>query len=86
MHAVYIYLKHPDYVKHTKALSTLSRGVMLVGPPGTELMQLAVVKALAAHLEVNLLVLTSDMLNMSLAMSGYVWTSVSGFPCVVVNF
>jgi SpoVK/Ycf46/Vps4 family AAA+-type ATPase len=32
--AVYIYLKHPDFVKHTKSLSSMSRGVMLVGPPG----------------------------------------------------
>lgn len=62
---MYIYLKHPDYVKHTKSLSTMSRGVMLCGTQGTELMQLVIVKALAAHLGANVLEFSSDWLNLT---------------------
>lgn len=62
--SMYIYLRRPEYVKYTANLASVSPRILLTGPPGSEIYQELLVKALAHQLEANLLVL--DCANMLL--------------------
>eukprot|EP00897_Mesotaenium_endlicherianum_P001916 jgi/Mesen1/1752/ME001390S00741 len=57
--STYIHLKRPEFAKYTSELSSISPRILLTGPPGSELYQEAVVKALARHLQVKLLIFDS---------------------------
>eukprot|EP00249_Psilotum_nudum_P017328 c26263_g1_i1 orf=358-3672(-) len=55
-------LAQPKYTKHGKALPSASHFILLRGPSGTEIYQEILIRALARHLKVSLLVLDSDFL------------------------
>eukprot|EP00245_Coleochaete_scutata_P002259 TRINITY_DN12970_c0_g1_i1.p1 TRINITY_DN12970_c0_g1~~TRINITY_DN12970_c0_g1_i1.p1 ORF type:complete len:987 (+),score=246.26 TRINITY_DN12970_c0_g1_i1:153-3113(+) len=59
--SVYIHVKRPDFAKYTTELTTISPRMLLSGPPGTELYQETLVKALARHLQAKLLVFDSTL-------------------------
>lgn len=55
-------LWHHKQTKFGKSLRTSSRLVLLTGPPGTEIYQEKLLRALAQHLKASLLILDSDVL------------------------
>lgn len=55
-------LYHFNLAKFGRSLRTSSHLILLSGPPGTEIYQEKLVKALARHLQTSLLVLDSDLL------------------------
>eukprot|EP00249_Psilotum_nudum_P021318 c28064_g2_i2 orf=544-3357(-) len=57
--SMYIFLKRPEFTKYTTSLATVSPRILLTGPLGSEIYQESLVKALAHHLQVNMLTLDS---------------------------
>ncbi|XP_024528559.1 uncharacterized protein LOC9633323 isoform X2 [Selaginella moellendorffii] len=57
--SLYVYLKRPEFVKFTSELASVSPRILLTGPPGSEIFQETLVKALAQKLQVNLLIFDS---------------------------
>eukprot|EP00741_Cyanophora_paradoxa_P004124 tig00000769_g4005.t1 len=55
--SVYTYLRRPELARHTAELPPMSRRLLLSGPQGTEIYQESLVRALAHHLGVSLLIL-----------------------------
>ncbi|XP_058077498.1 uncharacterized protein LOC131225904 isoform X2 [Magnolia sinica] len=60
--ATYIHLKHKEFAKYTPDLPTVSPRILLSGPAGSEIYQETLVKALAKHFGVRLLILDSLLL------------------------
>lgn len=56
INCVYVYLLRPELGKFTAELPTVSRRILLTGPPGTEMYQETLARALAHHFQCNLLV------------------------------
>eukprot|EP00271_Cylindrocystis_brebissonii_P011385 TRINITY_DN2881_c0_g1_i1.p1 TRINITY_DN2881_c0_g1~~TRINITY_DN2881_c0_g1_i1.p1 ORF type:complete len:1004 (+),score=276.61 TRINITY_DN2881_c0_g1_i1:34-3012(+) len=57
--STFIHLKRPEFAKYTADMPTMSPRILLTGPPGSETYQEALVKALAKHLQVKLLIFDS---------------------------
>eukprot|EP00252_Welwitschia_mirabilis_P006536 TRINITY_DN1741_c0_g1_i3.p1 TRINITY_DN1741_c0_g1~~TRINITY_DN1741_c0_g1_i3.p1 ORF type:complete len:906 (-),score=232.97 TRINITY_DN1741_c0_g1_i3:288-3005(-) len=55
--AMYVFLKKPIYAKSMSDFVSFSPRILLTGPPGSEIVQELLVKALAHKLQVNILVL-----------------------------
>ncbi|KAK9818037.1 hypothetical protein WJX72_006047 [[Myrmecia] bisecta] len=52
----FLHLKRPEYVRHVADISSMSNRVVLSGPPGSEICQEAVVRALTHEMQAQLLV------------------------------
>ncbi|BBN12403.1 ATPase family AAA domain-containing protein 1 [Marchantia polymorpha subsp. ruderalis] len=57
--SMFVYLKRPEFTKYTSDLASVSPRILLTGPPGSEIYQEQLVKGLAHHLQVNLLIFDS---------------------------
>ncbi|KAL5996096.1 hypothetical protein ACLOJK_026169 [Asimina triloba] len=57
--ALHIHLKHTEFTKYAQDLPTINPQILLSGPAGSEIYQETLVKALANHFEVKLLVVDS---------------------------
>ncbi|KAH9299134.1 hypothetical protein KI387_030816, partial [Taxus chinensis] len=58
--SMFIHLKRNEFTKFTKELSTISPKLLLCGPPGSELYQEFLVKALANHFDAKVLIFDSS--------------------------
>lgn len=56
LNSAFAFIKKPDLVKHITDIPSISRRMLLAGPPGSEIYQEALVKAVARHLQANLFV------------------------------
>uniref|UniRef100_A0A7I4C6K4 AAA+ ATPase domain-containing protein n=1 Tax=Physcomitrium patens TaxID=3218 RepID=A0A7I4C6K4_PHYPA len=57
--SMYVFLKKPEFSKYTNELGSVSPRILLTGPLGSEIYQEKLVKGLAQHLQVNILVFDS---------------------------
>ncbi|XP_024402253.1 uncharacterized protein [Physcomitrium patens] len=57
--SMYVFLKRPEFCKHLNELGSVSPRILLSGPLGSEIYQETLIKGLAQHLQVNLLVFDS---------------------------
>eukprot|EP00761_Pharyngomonas_kirbyi_P013801 gb/GECH01013830.1/.p1 GENE.gb/GECH01013830.1/~~gb/GECH01013830.1/.p1 ORF type:complete len:1210 (+),score=345.92 gb/GECH01013830.1/:1-3630(+) len=78
LNSAFMFLKKPEFAKYVSKMPSLSKKIMLCGDPGTELYQEDLVKAVAKHFGVSLLIFDrSDyMLAQGAARSGF----PSSFP------
>jgi len=56
LNSAFAFIKKPDAMKHITDLPSISRRILLAGPPGSEMCQETLVRALARRLEANLFV------------------------------
>lgn len=60
---VRIYLMNPSYLSYTEKLQTITRKILLNGPSGSELMQDAIIRALAKEFKAKLLFIDDNELE-----------------------
>lgn len=60
--STYVHLKCPKFSNHTSDLPTLSPRILLSGPPGSEIYQATLIKALTKHFGARLLIVESLLL------------------------
>eukprot|EP01135_Chromosphaera_perkinsii_P005979 Nk52_evm8s376 gene=Nk52_evmTU8s376 len=61
--SLFIYLKTPQHAKVTDKLGTVSRGMLLHGPPGSHFYALELIKTMAYEMGARLLVLDDDLIS-----------------------
>eukprot|EP01105_Mastigella_eilhardi_P018973 TRINITY_DN443_c0_g1_i2.p1 TRINITY_DN443_c0_g1~~TRINITY_DN443_c0_g1_i2.p1 ORF type:complete len:1454 (-),score=393.61 TRINITY_DN443_c0_g1_i2:167-4528(-) len=59
----YIFLRRPEYARYVQDISCVSRRVLLSGPPGTEVYQETLARALARHFKSSFLLVDGPLLE-----------------------
>eukprot|EP01087_Luapelamoeba_hula_P004087 TRINITY_DN1404_c0_g1_i1.p1 TRINITY_DN1404_c0_g1~~TRINITY_DN1404_c0_g1_i1.p1 ORF type:complete len:1494 (+),score=343.70 TRINITY_DN1404_c0_g1_i1:134-4615(+) len=57
INSTFLFLKKPEFIQFTTELSNVCRRILLAGPPGSELYQERLIRALAKHMKANLFIL-----------------------------